>query len=213
VIIIDSREKGIGQLITYFATHGIQHTTQKLDYCDYEIHYDGGVVGIERKRTGDFLQSLPRLDAKFYHMQDEYDVSCLIIEGKFHFDKNSGFIYEYRGKQRTYTHHRMRDVHRWLFSFQIKGGLVIYTKDKWETATALASLEKYILQGLAPTWRITAKDCTAEEWAQFMLTCIENVGPALAKKIVETATSVKGVGPKRAKGIIRELDSHEESDR
>ena len=201
VVFADVRESGSG-ILKELDGLGVEVRVKQLDVADFQL---SDRVGVERKTTEDFLQSLidGRLLVQAKNLVVNFRKPLFIVEGE--------------------TLYGLRNIHPnaikgALIAIKIDFGIpIIYTKDVKESAEFLAGIAKREQLGKERdvVLREGKRTLSMPETQQFVVESLPNVGPGLAKKLLEhfgsveavfTASEVElqkveGVGEKRAKEI------------
>ena len=165
-----------------------------------------GDIGIERKTTYDFFNSLikKRLFEQVGRLRDAYPKALIILEGDL--DQ----IYEYKN-YRAYLG-AMLSV---AIDFDVP---IIYSRDLLETTYLVSSIwRKKVKEKPTGVVRYKPKFMDDDEFKLYVLQGLPNIGPKLAHRLllrfktirnVFTSTvadlkDVEGIGEKKAKEIVR----------
>lgn len=201
VVFADHRESGSG-ILRELDSLGVEIRMKQLDIADFQL---SDRVGVERKTTEDFLQSLidGRLLVQAKSLVENFKKPLFVIEGE--------------------TLYGIRNIHPnaikgALIAIKIDFGIPIaYTKNVRESAEFLAAIAKR--EQLDKERDIVLREgkriMGLAEMQQFIVESLPTVGPGLAKKLLEYFGSVEnvfnasetelqkveGVGEKRAKEI------------
>jgi ERCC4-type nuclease len=238
MILIDSRT-GSKELAPYIRRIGVPCELANLEFGDCALEGNGPkgpiAVGIERKTLHDMLHSVD--DSRYSAHQRPgmlkmYDKSFLIVEGNWRPHDPDGTLMEshnggswgqcrYRSQRVMYS-----KLRRYLFSVQLSGVPVLYTRDlfhtaydicecfhyfqkRWESHTSLIEVQKLNIPAL------DGKPKLVRRWAADL----ENVGTLLSieaerqfKTPISLAQSsesdwlrIKGIGVKSARNIVKEI--------
>jgi len=135
---------------------GVKAEKTDLTFGDFAFEGNGPngpiAIGIERKRLHDMLTCID--DARYsahqlVGMRKLYDVSCLLIEGIWRPHDPKGLLMESRDGStyfeckpggRPVLYSKLR---RYLFSVQLSGVLVLYTRDLFQTCYDVCELYHY----------------------------------------------------------------------
>jgi Fanconi anemia group M protein len=184
--------------------------------ADFLISARGLTAGVQRKTLNDLISSLE--DGRLAHevrRLARLDVSVLAFENPYGFDNWSPLAMRYTPQQ----------VLRLLFSIQAEGVWVFRTPSVAGTADLIRELAAWLAKGEHLSMRTRPKDvdrdgwgrATDRDWAVFLLQGFPGVGPVLAEAIYDrfgrvplawTCTEkelreIQGIGPKRARELIR----------
>ncbi len=201
VIFADARESGSG-ILKELNELDVDVRVKQLEVADFQL---SDRVGVERKTTEDFLQSLidGRLLEQAKNLVENFERPLLMIEGE--------------------TLYGIRNIH----PNAIRGALAslavdfkisfIYTKNVQESAAMLAIIAKreQLDRFREVALRSEKRALNMDEMQQFIVESLPTVGPALAKRLLELFGSVEsvfnasemelqktpGVGEKKAKEI------------
>ncbi len=201
VVFADVRESGSG-ILRELDSLGIEIRMKQLDIADFQL---SDRVGVERKTTEDFLQSLidGRLLAQAKSLVENFKKPLFVIEGE--------------------SLYGIRNIHPnaikgALIALKIDFGIpIVYTKNVKESAEFLAAIAKR--EQLDKEREIALREgkriMSLAEMQQYIVESLPGVGPGLAKNLLEYFESVEnifnasetelqkveGVGEKRAKEI------------
>ncbi|MBI4148187.1 DEAD/DEAH box helicase [Candidatus Woesearchaeota archaeon] len=198
----DFREKGSG-VLKLLVDKGVELKLDMLASADYVL---SARVGVEFKTTGDFVDSLidGRLLAQLKEIKRNFERPLIVVEG-------------------THDMYTIRNIHPnalrgMLATIAVSYGIpILQTKDPEDTASLLLSIAKRE-QEEGPrefSYHADKKPMTLREQQEYLISCLPNVGPQLAKallnhfgtiSVILNATEkqlrgVNGVGEKIAKGI------------
>jgi len=210
VVFADTRESGTG-VLKKLSLLGVDIRMKQLEVADYQVSTR---VGVERKKVDDFLQSLinGRLLTQAKNLAMLFERPVIIIEGGSLFGKRNIHPNAIRGCLATLA-----------IDFGIS---VLQTEDVEETAKLVEALAKReqldskkevgIRSGKMPR--------SLTEQQRFLVESLPNVGPKLAKRMLEEFKSVKKIvnasetqlkrveklGEKKVKDIRKVIDAEYE---
>lgn len=194
MIFVDSREavrcrEIYGMLVSSF---GQQVAVRKLEIGDYLLDGVEGVAAVERKNIMDLLNSMKPDETGRGRIWSQLDQlseldSCekiLVVEG-------------WIGLVRKLTQWDEASIYRLIESIQRSYTIpVIHTADWRGTAIYLMAKYKSLQERREPRdlrLRASSSSMTIEEQALYVVEGLPRVGPALAKALLKTYGSVKGV--------------------
>lgn len=185
-IFCDTREKEIGELLV---AEGAEVTARQLDVGDFLLS-DRMIV--ERKTTSDFESSI--IDGRLFEQAgrlEEYDFPVLIIEGQLKAERISQNAF-------------MGAFMSLIVDFGIH---VINTKDSKDTARTVFLLAKREQQKEKRPIRLLEKRkvLTFEHQQLRVLQAFPNIGPTLAKRLLEQFGSLQEVFEADVKELARVL--------
>lgn len=185
-IIIDNRENK--DIIKELIKENLEVERKQLDMADFIIqtkNLNGIIqnVGIERKTTEDFLNSIidKRILNQTVLLKENFDVPLLIIEGE----------------ENIYA---LRDFHpnsiRGIIStiavdFQIP---IIHTKNYRDTAKYLSLIAKRLEKPRRPLSLVPKrKPLTLKEKQLFAIESLPGIGPTIAKSLLKNFKTIKNI--------------------
>lgn len=194
MIFVDSREASKAREVYRMLVDllGEQVAVRKLDVGDYLLDGGEGVALVERKTITDLLNSMKPDETGRGRIWSQLDQlaeldSCekiLLIEG-------------WMGIVRRVTEWNEASVYRLLESVQKAYGIpVVHTPDWKGTGCYLVAKYKSLKERKEPRdlrLRASSASMTEEEQALYLIEGLPRVGPALAKAMLKTYGSVKGV--------------------
>ena len=194
MIFVDSREAAKSKEIYRMLVNvlGQQVGVRKLDVGDYLLDGAEGIALVERKTITDLLNSMKPDETGRGRIWSQLDQlseidSCekiLLIEG-------------WIGIVRKLTEWSEASLYRLLESIQRAYGIpVVYTPDWRGTAQYLIAKYRSLKERREPRdlrLRASSASLTPEEQALYIIEGIPRVGPTLAKAMLKTYGSVKGV--------------------
>ncbi|MFQ6050269.1 MAG: ERCC4 domain-containing protein [Candidatus Hydrothermarchaeota archaeon] len=208
-IIVDKREMR-SFIPDLLAEKGIGIKVEHLTVADYIV---SDRIAVERKGVSDFLNSLfkGRLFDQINRLKDAYEKPILVLEGHISEHLIDRMI-------------EPNAVWGCLARLQINMEVPVFqTLNSRETADLLVTLCKREQEerNRVPNIRPKPKLLTLREKQTYLITGLPEVGPMLAKRLLEefgtprkvltsnekTLTKVKGIGKKTAKKIIEVLDT------
>lgn len=241
MVIVDSRI-GSHELIPYIRKCGVVCEETNLEYGDAYFEGNGPNsrinIGFERKTLHDMLHSIDdnRYAAhQMPGMAQMYDKSFLIIEGLWKPHEDGTLMEGFKGGsiwgQCKHGTNRVMyaKLRRYLYSIQLAGVVVIYTRDIFQTAYDICEAYHYFskswsghtslleLQKLAMPSLIGEKASICRQWAS-ALTDVGTKFSLEAEKLfksspIKLATSnevdwlrIPRIGVKLARNIIREIN-------
>jgi len=188
---------------------GVTIKVEKLDCGDYVI--GDAVLGVERKRTEDFVNSIldGRLVEQVARLVKDFPIGVILIEGDIYATR-SGIALE-----------AIDGALSWLAL--LSGLQVLHTPDTSRSAGLIHRMALHTIHGLGyevPLRSAKPKDLGTA--AQFLLEGLPGCGPTTAQKLLrhfgsaraalyasdDELRKVPGVGPKLISGI-REVLNHE----
>ena len=189
-IIVDTREKQ-SLIAANLLEQKAKISFEKLDIGDYLI----GEVCIERKTFPDFLSSMikKRLLAQLRELK-KYPKPVLLIEG-FYYNYNDYNIHEngIRGMLTSIA-----------TEFQIP---IIFTEDEKDTSKYLINLaKKQEKRKTELSLRPSKTSETIEERKQFILEGMPNIGPTIAKRLLQKYKTLRKIFGLKEKALKEFLD-------
>lgn len=213
-IIADQRERSSGIIKELSKDFDVE--VKQLVIADYLVQtkdLQGNIltVGIERKTTNDFLNSIidKRLLSQLIEIKKHYQVPLLIIEG----EEN---IYKIRDFHPNSIRGMLATI---AVDFQIP---IIYTKNYRDTAAFIAILAKRLEKHRSPIELLQSrKPLTLKEQQIYLLQSLPGIGSTLADSLLkhfksvlavfnaseEELQKVEKIGPKKASEIKKVLES------
>lgn len=218
---------------------GVKAERASLQYGDvaFEGHGPKGTVAVavERKRLHDILNCIDdgRYNAQRAGMASVYDINFLLVEGWWRPHDPTGIImeshdgckwWECRPAGQRVMYAKLR---RYLFSVQLSGVHILYTRDIWQSAYDLCELYHYFqkrwrdhtsllqMQRFAlPT--LNGKPTLVRRWAND-LDGVGIIHSEAAERLFKTPIalanssemewlSIPGIGPKTAQSICAEIE-------
>lgn len=178
-IIVDNREYR-SNVIRFLSGKDVEIESQQLDVGDYVL---SSRIGVERKKIGDFLNSLieGKLFFQMRKLRDAYSRPVLILEGE-------GLL-----TKRNISHNAIFGS---LVSIIVDFGIpIITTKSAHETADLL-----YVMANREQKEDNRAVAIRGEKWSmstteqqQFIMEGLPNVSAVLAKRLLQNFGSIKAV--------------------
>ena len=211
-IIADHREIPSG-VVRELTRLGIEVEARQLGVGDYIL---SDRVGIERKSSADFLQSIvdKRLLSQAKQLAETFERPLLILEG--------GDLYSRRAIHPNAIRGALAAL---AVEFNIP---ILPTKDERETAELLAAIAKREQIGKVREVAVRGwpRVLTLSQQQRFVVEGLPGVSAVLAKRLLEYFGTVEevmkatekelrqvhGIGPKKAKRIRRVLDSEYEGE-
>ncbi len=185
-ILVDHREDKA--ILKEFVKASIDYEVQQLATADFIVrtkNLDGKIqtVGIERKTQNDFLNSIidKRIFNQLITMKEHFDVSLLIVEGTLN-------IYSLR----DFHPNAIRGVLTTIaVDFQIP---ILYTQNVRDTAHIIGILVKRLVKERSPiVFNAKPKMMTVQAQQECIVGAFQGIGPVIAKNVLETFGSVRGV--------------------
>jgi len=206
-VYVDERER-MSDVPKYLTDMGITIIYKNLDICDYVLPED---IGIERKNIRDLVKSVfdGRLMDQARRMSETYSIPILIIEGCEPYGKYTSRPEAIRGA-----------VSSIILDYEFR---VLHTLGPLETAQFIVSLTKRIIMSYKGKGRIVIhkkpKLDNITSWQLYILQSLPFVGPKLARRLLETFSTVEnvftasvaelsrveGIGYERATKIVKVL--------
>ncbi len=185
-VIIDSRENK--ELVKELIKEGIEVEIKQLEVADFivqtkDLEDNIQTVGIERKTTGDFLNSIidKRLINQIILLKENFDIPLVIIEG----EENMYALRDFhpnaiRGMLCTIT-----------IDFQIP---ILYTKNIRDTIKYISLIAKR-LEKPRKQLNLTAKKrpLTIKEQQLYFVECLPGIGQKIAKSLLVKFKSIKNL--------------------
>jgi Fanconi anemia group M protein len=179
VIFADSRESGSG-ILKELSKIGTDIRMKSLNVADFQISER---VGVERKKTEDFLQSLidGRLMKQAAALSRVFEKPLIVVEG----DK-------LQGKRNIHPNAIRGALAALAVDYAIP---IVYTEDVQDTANFLNVLAKreQIDNKKEVKLRREKKPVLAKEQQQFIIESLPTVGPGLAKRLLAEFGSVENI--------------------
>ncbi len=207
-IFVDHREKG-SHVIKELVDLDVNLKIEQLDHADYIL---SSRVGVEFKTAQDFCQSIidGRLLSQVKSLKNTFEKPIIIVEG-------NEDIYS----QRNIHPNAIRGMFATIaVSYSIP---VLYTKNSKDTAALLNIIAKREQEESGNDFSMHSgrKPLTLKEQQEYIVSCLPNVGPVLAKELLKQFKSVKHIinaeeehlqkvekiGAKIAKNIRKVIDS------
>jgi|TARA_Y100000034_G_C6910483_1_gene424576 Fanconi anemia group M protein len=179
IIFADSREGGSG-LLKHLSENGVEVRMKSLQVADFQISER---CGVERKQVDDFLQSLidGRLMKQAGALSRVFERPVIVVEGD-----------SLHGKRNIHPNAIRGALASLAVDFKIP---LVYTRDVEDTANflkVLAGREQFDdKQEVA--LRTEKRPVLLKEQQQFMIESLPQVGPSLAKRLLEEFNSVEKV--------------------
>lgn len=206
-ILADHREKD-NKVIKELINLNISVKTTQLDSADYIV---SGSVGVELKKTADFVDSLldGRLMRQIKELKQNFKKSLVIIEGE-------GDIYSQRRVNPNAIRGALSSI---VLSFNVP---ILHTKCPKDTAELLAVMAKQEQIGSSGSSSLrdysmhTNKPQSINEQQEYAVSALPIVGPGLSRKLLshfgslknlvnstgDELNSLKGIGKKTSKTLI-----------
>lgn len=184
----------------------------------------GGLWGIQRKELSDLVASKSdgRL-AKELAQMSGLEVAVIVVEGRPTWTNEGVLMSEWAELSR-------RQLHGMLWSCRLRGVWIEYTEDLDHTIDVVRWLRDWSRKGRHSGMRGRPKPdgnwgkVSDREWAIHLLSGMEAIGPTMAERIWEafgrvplawTVTEeemleVPGIGPKRARSLMKALEGKDE---
>lgn len=207
VVIADTRESGSG-ILKELHELGVEVRIRQLNVADFQLSER---VGVERKEVSDFLESLidGRLLSQIHTLMKCFEKPIIMVEGESLYGLRNIHPNSIRGS---------------LAALAVDFGIpIIYSKDYKDSAAFLNVIARREQLDLKKDVQLqTAKKPeNFEEMQQFIVESLPNVGPALAKKLLERFGSVRkifnasemelmevvGIGEKKAIDIKKVIET------
>lgn len=220
-IFLDHRERSSG-IKKELIKHGLEVFEEQLKLADFIIKtktIDGKIVavGIERKTTNDFLNSIidKRIISQLMDMKKHFDVPLLIIEGQEN-------IYRIRNFHPNSIRGMFASI---AIDFQIP---ILYTRNYRDTANLLAIIAKRLEKPRSlPSLLKKRKPLTLKQQQEFIVETLPGIGPTISKSLLEKFKTIKNIinateeelkevkkiGPKKIQKIKKVLENNYESQR
>jgi len=214
-ILVDQRERK-SKIPRELVKKGIDIEVKQLISADFiiptkDIHGNYHEVGVERKTTNDFLNSIidRRLIQQLITLKENFSIPLLIIEG----EEN---IYQIRNFHPNSIRGMLASI---AIDFQIP---ILYSKNYRDTAGLLAIIAKRLDKpSRALTLLAKKKPLTLKEQQEFIVASLPGIGSTLSKSLLKKFKTVKKIvnakedklqkvaklGPKKAKEIKKVLES------
>jgi len=186
-IIIDQGERSSG-IVKELIKKGIDPEIKQLISADFIIptkDINGNIhnVGIERKTTNDFLNSIidKRIIQQLIALKENFSIPLLIIEG----EEN---IYKIRNFHPNAIRGMLASI---AIDMQIP---ILYTRNYRDTASLLAIIAKRLEKPRSSISLLKKrKPLTLKEQQEYLIETLPGIGPSLAKSMLTKFKSVKKV--------------------
>lgn len=148
-----------------------------LHVGDYELEACGRKLTIERKSVSDFAGSIGELSLRLHKMIELDDMSMLLLEGKFIYDKGGFLLLQYGGKMNK-VGLRQAQVENFILSMQMKGIMYWRTNTYNESLKYMAYRLKYMVEkeGVYPLPVSKKKNITWDDQYVTMLSLLNGIG-------------------------------------
>ncbi|MEM4336716.1 MAG: DEAD/DEAH box helicase [Candidatus Woesearchaeota archaeon] len=176
-IVADYREKG-NSVIKELIENGVKVELKHLETADYIL---SGRIGVEYKTQKDFVDSIidGRLLSQLKMLKDNFEKPIIVVEG-------SGDLFSQRNIHPNSIRGMIATI---IISYSIP---LIFTRDSKETAALFISISKR--EGVIKDFSLhTKKPISLREQQEYLVSSLPNVGPALAKALLEKFGSVKNI--------------------
>ncbi len=207
-IFIDTREDK--KIIRELVKHNLDIEIKQLIVADFIIQTKDVndkiiQIGIERKTTNDFLNSIidRRIITQLMRLKENFEAPILVIEG----EEN---IYQIRNFHPNAIRGMFASI---AIDFQIP---ILYTKNHRDTASLIGIISKHLDKQKKPMSLLSKrKPLTKKEQKEYLVESLPGIGPTLAKSILKELKTIKNlanseeaklkeiekIGPKKAKEI------------
>ena len=214
-IIVDQRERSSG-IVKELTKKDIKTEIRQLVIADFVIQTkdsEGKIidVGIERKTTNDFLNSIidKRLITQLIALKENFQLPLLIIEG-------SENIYSLRNFHPNSIRGMLASI---AIDFQIP---ILFTRNIKDTAALLAIMVKRLEKPIKNISLLKKrKPLTLKEQQEYLIESLPGIGPTLSKSLLKRFKTVKRVinakenklikikklGPKKIEEIKKVIES------
>ena len=214
-IIVDQRERTSG-IVKELVKKNIKIEIRQLVIADFVIQTkdsEGKLidVGIERKTTNDFLNSIidKRLITQLIALKENFQLPLLIIEG-------SENIYSLRNFHPNSIRGMLASI---AIDFQIP---ILFTRNIKDTAALLAIMVKRLEKPIKNISLLKKrKPLTLKEQQEYLIESLPGIGPTLSKSLLKRFKTVKRVinakesrliktkklGPKKIEEIKKVVES------
>jgi len=214
-IIVDQRERSSG-IVKELTKKDIKTEIRQLVIADFVIQTkdsEGKIidVGIERKTTNDFLNSIidKRLITQLIALKENFQLPLLIIEG-------SENIYSLRNFHPNSIRGMLASI---AIDFQIP---ILFTRNVKDTAALLAIMVKRLEKPIKNISLLKKrKPLTLKEQQEYLIESLPGIGPTLSKSLLKRFKTVKRVinakenklikikklGPKKIEEIKKVIES------
>ncbi|HIK01825.1 TPA: DEAD/DEAH box helicase family protein [archaeon] len=189
IVIADSRESGSG-IMKGLSKLGCEIQLKHLDVADFQL---SDRVGVERKNVDDFLQSIidGRLMDQVASLCSVFERPVLIVEGSGLYNKRNLHPNAIRGM-----------ISSIAIDFQLP---IVTTEDVFDTAAYIYQIAKreQIDEKREVRLRSGAKPRLLSETQQYIVESLPNVGPSLAKRLLQEFGGVSGVFQASEEDLMR----------
>ena len=214
-IIVDQRERSSG-IVKELTKKDIKTEIRQLVIADFVIQTkdsEGKIidVGIERKTTNDFLNSIidKRLITQLIALKENFQLPLLIIEG-------SENIYSLRNFHPNSIRGMLASI---AIDFQIP---ILFTRNIKDTAALLAIIVQRLEKPIKNISLLKKrKPLTLKERQEYLIESLPGIGPTLSKSLLKRFKTVKRVinakenrliktkklGPKKIEEIKKVVES------
>ncbi len=214
-IIVDQRERSSG-IIKELTKKDIKIEIRQLVIADFVIQTkdsEGKIidVGIERKTTNDFLNSIidKRLITQLIALKENFQLPLLVIEG-------SENIYSLRNFHPNSIRGMLASI---AIDFQIP---ILFTRNLKDTAALLVIMAKRLEKPIKNISLLKKrKPLTLKEQQEYLIESLPGIGPTLSKSLLKRFKTVKRVinakesrlikikklGPKKIQEIKKVVES------
>ena len=196
-IIVDQRERSSG-IVKELTKKDIKTEIRQLVIADFVIQTkdsEGKIidVGIERKTTNDFLNSIidKRLITQLIALKENFQLPLLIIEG-------SENIYSLRNFHPNSIRGMLASI---AIDFQIP---ILFTRNIKDTAALLAIMVKRLEKPIKNISLLKKrKPLTLKEQQEYLIESLPGIGPTLSKSLLKRFKTVKRVINAKEKKLIK----------
>jgi len=214
VVFADHRERNCN-VVPFLESMGCDVKRIQLEIGDYII---SNTVAIERKSVQDFLASIMdgRLFSQLVFLADSYEKPLVIVEGRSH---------ELFALSNMHKNALLGVLSSIALDYRVP---LLFSENERETAEFIYVIAKRLQLGKnnEVSLRKGRPGLTLSEQQRYIVESLPLVGPKTAKRLLERFGSVKGVfnaserelekleklGPKKAKKIIKLIDSKYEKE-
>ena len=196
-IIVDQRERSSG-IVKELTKKDIKTEIRQLVIADFVIQTkdsEGKIidVGIERKTTNDFLNSIidKRLITQLIALKENFQLPLLIIEG-------SENIYSLRNFHPNSIRGMLASI---AIDFQIP---ILFTRNLKDTAALLVIIAKRLEKPIKNISLLKKrKPLTLKEQQEYLIESLPGIGPTLSKSLLKRFKTVKRVINAKEKKLIK----------